>query len=159
ISLTLSAGLNSDRRDAQITGFGAFAVRAARLNTVRQFLDEAEFGEAHRRHLQGDASYRRYERLTLGARTAVLMDAPSRADGPPVRHGLPYSAIAHLAENVTPFVAVARALRAQGLSAPEIYAADLAEGLLVLEDLGSEGVVAGSPARPIEERYAAAVEV
>ena len=52
--------------------------------------------------------------------------------------GQPYSAIAHLAEDVTPFVALARGLRERGLSAPEIYAADLAEGLLMLEDLGTE---------------------
>jgi aminoglycoside/choline kinase family phosphotransferase len=73
-----------------------------------------------------------------------------------VRHGKPYSAIAHLAEDVVPFVALARGLRAHGLSAPEIYAADLDEGLLVLEDLGAEPVVAGESA--IEERYAAAVD-
>src|SRR5262249_35832770 len=63
------------------------------------------------------------------------------------------------AEDVTPFVAVARALRERGLSAPQVHAADLAEGLLLLEDLGREGVIAGDPAAPIEERYAAAVDV
>jgi len=76
-----------------------------------------------------------------------------------VRGGLPYSAIAHLAEDVKPFVAMARALRERGLSAPQIHAADLVEGLVLLEDLGTEGVVAGDPAAPIEERYAAAVDV
>ena len=44
-------------------------------------------------------------------------------------------------------------LRAQGLSAPEIYAADLDEGLLLIEDLGDERVVAGDPPAPIAERY------
>ena len=87
------------------------------------------------------------------------MNAPRRPDGPPVRDGMPYSAIAHLAEDVKPFVAMARALRERGFSAPEIYAADLDHGLLVLEDLGNEGVVAGDPPAPIEERYAAAVDV
>ena len=56
---------------------------------------------------------------------AILMNAPRRPDGPPVRGGKPYSAIAHLAEDVTPFVAMARGLRERGFSAPEIYAADL----------------------------------
>src|SRR5438477_92509 len=66
--------------------------------------------------------------------------------------------IAHLAQDVRSFVAVARALRAHGFSAPEIYAADLAEGLVILEDLGSEPVVTPDAA-PIQERYATAVDV
>ena len=40
--------------------------------------------------------------------------AASAPDGPPVRDGKPYSAIAHLAENVTPFVAMTQALRGRG---------------------------------------------
>ncbi len=89
----------------------------------------------------------------------ILMNAPRRPDGPPVRDGKPYSAIAHLAEDVTPFIAVDKALRARGLSAPEIFAADRDAGLLVLEDLGHEAVVAGEPPAPIEERYQAAVDL
>ena len=50
-------------------------------------------------------------------------------------------------------------LRDRGLSAPQVYAANLNEGLLLLEDLGSEAVVEGDPPGPIEERYAAAVDV
>ena len=64
------------------------------------------------------------------------MDAPRQPDGPPVRDGKPYSRIAHLAEDVRPFIAIDRALRAAGFSAPEILAADVAAGLLLLEDLG-----------------------
>ena len=87
------------------------------------------------------------------------MNAPRRPDGPPVRDGKPYSAIAHLAEDVTPFIAMDKALRARGLSAPEIIAADRDAGLLVLEDLGHEAVVAGEPPAPIEERYQAATDL
>ncbi len=54
----------------------------------------------------------------------------------------------HLAEDVRPFIAMAKALRHEGFSAPEIYAADLDRGLLILEDLGSDGVVAGNPPSP-----------
>ena len=43
-----------------------------------------------------------------------------------MRDGKPYSAIAHLAEDVTPFVAMAQALRERGFSAPAIFAADTA---------------------------------
>jgi hypothetical protein len=159
IAFTLKPERGLNYRDARIAGHGDFAPRAERMMTMRRFLDESGFADAERRHLQGDASTRTYERLVQGARRAVLMNAPRRPDGPPVRNGLPYSAIAHLAEDVKPFVGMARALRALGLSAPDIYAADLAEGLLILEDLGSDGMVAGDPPAPIEERYAAAIDV
>jgi aminoglycoside/choline kinase family phosphotransferase len=45
------------------------------------------------------------------------------------------------------------------LSSPQIYEAEIQDGLLIIEDLGSEPVVTGDPAAPIEERYAAAVDV
>jgi aminoglycoside/choline kinase family phosphotransferase len=112
-----------------------------------------------RQRVQGDASTRLYERLALGEHRAFLMNAPRRPDGPPVRDGKPYSQIAHLAEDTAPFVAMALGLRQQGFSAPEIYEADIAQGLVVLEDLGSEPVVDGDPPAPIEERYRAAVAV
>ncbi len=79
------------------------------------------------------------------------MISPARPDGPPIRYGKPYSAIAHLAENVSAFVAVANGLRAHGLSTPEIYAQDLGAGLLIVEDLGRDGVVDAN--EPIAERY------
>lgn len=66
------------------------------------------------------------------------MDFPRQPDGPPIRDGLPYSRIAHLAEDVRPFVAVADVLKDAGLSAPEIYAADLDRGFLLLEDFGDQ---------------------
>ena len=75
-----------------------------------------------------------------------------------MRNGKPYSAIAHLAEDVKPFVALAKGLRERGFSAPEIYAADLDQGFAVLEDLGSELFVTGDPPAPIEARYATAVD-
>ena len=66
------------------------------------------------------------------------MNAPRQPDGPPIRDGKPYSALVHLAEDVTPFVAVAGALRECGLSAPAIYAFDLEQGFVILEDLGDK---------------------
>ena len=108
--------------------------------------------------MQGDASTRSYERLTAGDKTMILMNSPPRPDGPPVRDGKPYSAIAHLAEDVKPFVALAKALRERGLSAPEIYTVDIEQGFILLEDLGNELFVTGDPPEPIEARYAAAVD-
>lgn len=159
ISLRLLPQQGMSQRAADITGHGALARSVERLKALRMLLAETGMAEAERRHMQGDASTRAYERLALGERRMILMNAPRRPDGPPVRGGRPYSAIAHLAEDVKPFVAVARALRERGLSAPQVYSADLEAGFLLLEDLGEEGVAAGEPPAPIEERYAAAVDV
>jgi len=86
------------------------------------------------------------------------MNSPRRPDGPAVRDGKPYSAIAHLADNVVPFVAMADGLRRYGVSAPAILHADLDQGLLIIEDLGDERVVSGDPPAPIRERYETAID-
>jgi aminoglycoside/choline kinase family phosphotransferase len=116
------------------------ADRAAQLV---EFLTRSGWGSAERRHLAGDASDRRYERLRLGAVTAVLMDnPPGGADDPAA------------------FSAMARHLRGLGLSAPAILAEDLAQGFLLLEDLGDDlfaRLVAADPARE-KELYAAATD-
>jgi N-acetylmuramate 1-kinase len=158
IEITLAPQLGPEHRNLGITGYGTFAPRAERLAAVRDFLDRSDFGEAERARLAGDASTRSYERLTLGDRHVILMNAPRRPDGPPVRNGRPYSAIAHLAEDVKPFVALAKGLRERGFSAPAIHAADLEQGLLILEDLGGEGVTEGDPPAPIGYRYQTAVD-
>jgi tRNA threonylcarbamoyl adenosine modification protein YjeE len=159
VALTLSPQQSETYRDARVTGYGTFAPRAERIAAVRQFLDRNGFALANRRHMQGDASTRAYERLTLEGASTILMNWPRRPDGPVVRDGKPYSAIAHLAEDVTPFVAMAGALRDCGFSAPAIIAADRAAGLLAIEDLGAELVVAGAPPAPVEARYEAAVDL
>jgi tRNA threonylcarbamoyl adenosine modification protein YjeE len=159
IAFTLAPHLGPNQRQAELTALGTFVPRLERLAAIRQFLGAEGLADAQRTHVQGDASSRSYERLAHQGRKLILMNAPRRADGPAVRGGLPYSAIAHLAEDVKPFVAMARALRERGLSVPQVHAADLNEGLLLLEDLGTEGVVTGDPPAPVEERYAAAVDV
>lgn len=159
VELTLSPPQGETFRHAQITGYGTFAARAERIAAIRRFLNDTGFGQATRRRIQGDASTRSYERLVRDGTSYILMNSPRRPDGPPVRDGKPYSAIAHLAETVTPFIAMARALRMLGLSAPAIYAADRDAGLLVLEDLGNELIVEGDPPTPIEERYEIAADL
>ena len=91
----------------------------ARTARIGAFLAGAGWAGAARRKLAGDASFRRYERLSEGPRTAVLMDAP-----PP--------------ENVRPFLAVARLLGAAGFAVPAVLAADEEAGLLLLEDFGDD---------------------
>jgi aminoglycoside/choline kinase family phosphotransferase len=139
-----------------VTGYGAF-VRASAA-AARQFMAESGYSDAQRTRLQGDASTRSYERLALGDKHVILMSSPRRPDGPPVRDGQPYSAIAHLADNVIPFAAMADALRQRGFSAPIIHHADLDQGFLIIEDLGDERVVSGEPPAPIKERYETAVD-
>ncbi|QJP15210.1 tRNA (adenosine(37)-N6)-threonylcarbamoyltransferase complex ATPase subunit type 1 TsaE [Starkeya sp. ORNL1] len=159
ISLSMPPGAAPTVRRVRLIGHGRLATALMRMRATRALIDLAGFGPARRRHLQGDASSRTYERLVGTRRTAVLMDAPRRPDGPPVRDGLPYSAIAHLAEDVRPFVAMARGLKARGFSAPVVNAADLEAGLLVIEDFGTGAVVEGTPPAPVAERYEAATDV
>ena len=159
VAFTLSPQQGPEFRNARVTGYGRLVPRVERIATIRRFLERADFGEADRRRIQGDASTRSYERLTREGASYILMNAPRRPDGPPVRGGKPYSAIAHLAEDVTPFIAMAQGLRARGFSAPAIFAADRAAGLIVLEDLGSELVVDGEPPQPIEPRYEIATDL
>ena len=132
--------------------------RASSASRVSRPSSNARAGPGPRTHLQGDASTRAYERLVKpDGETAILMISPARPDGPPVRRGKPYSAIAKLAESVHAFVAVDRGLRALGLSAPRIYGEDLEAGLLLIEDLGNEPVVDRDG--PIPERYGEATRL
>src|SRR5215467_8463198 len=159
VSLTLAPKLKLEFRHARVTGYGALGPRVDRMAAVRQFIAESGYSEALRARLRGDASTRSYERLALDDQRVLLMNSPRRPDGPPVRGDKPYSAIAHLAETVVPFVAMANGLRRYGLSAPTIHHADLEHGFLILEDLGDERVVSGDPPAPMVERYETAVDV
>ena len=112
------------------------------------FLAANGLGAARREKLPGDASTRLYERLHLpdGGRR-IFMDQPPSLETKPCppeatpdeRRALGYNAMARLAAGrVDAFVACAAFLRDQGLSAPKIIAADPAQGLAVLEDLGDD---------------------
>jgi N-acetylmuramate 1-kinase len=158
VTLTLAPKLKLEFRRARVTGYGSFGPRVDRMAAVRQFIAESGYTEALRARIKGDASTRSYERLVLGERQVIVMNSPRQPDGPPVRDGKPYSAIAHLAESVIPFVAMANGLRDRGLSAPQIYHADLDQGLLIIEDLGDIPVVGGEPPAPMRERYECALE-
>src|SRR6202012_3721182 len=88
-----------------------------------------------------------YFRVGDQSRKAMLMDQPQHAEAPVAkanatpdeRRALGYNAIARLAgADVGRFVAASNYLRAQGLTAPEIYAADTAQGFALIEDLGND---------------------
>ena len=92
----------------------------SRETEIAAFLARIGWGDARREPLPGDASFRRYVRLRRNGATVMLMDAP-----PPE-------------EDVRPFMAVAARLLQLGLSAPEVYRFDSANGLLLLEDFGDD---------------------
>jgi tRNA threonylcarbamoyl adenosine modification protein YjeE len=148
-----------ERRDARmitISGYGAFGSRLASFKSLHELLRRADWLDAQRTFLQGDASSRAFETLNKpNGEKAILMISPPRPDGPPIRYGKSYSSIARLAENVKAFVAIAQGLSAQGFSAPKILAQDLDAGLLIVEDLGREGVADENG--PIPERYLEAI--
>ncbi|HEX7759680.1 MAG TPA: phosphotransferase [Caulobacteraceae bacterium] len=135
------------------------------------FLAEAGFGDAKREMLAGDASTRRYERLyPPRGPSLIFMDQPPSVETHPCppgatddqRRALGYNALARLAAGrVEAFVACAGYLTSRGLSAPDVLAADAANGLAVLEDLG-DGLYATLIAERAAEEgllYDAAIDV
>jgi aminoglycoside/choline kinase family phosphotransferase len=116
-----------------------------RAAAMQDFLDRSGWGEAEITPLPGDASTRRYARLALAGRKAMLMDQPQGAETPTAppgadeetRRALGYNAVARLAgADCARFVAAADWLRGHGLAAPDILAADPAQGFVILEDFG-----------------------
>lgn len=74
--------------------------------------------------LPGDAGHRRYCRLHQGAQTAMLVVTPAGTEG----HER--------------FLALRRLLEEAGVRVPRLYGVDLAMGLMLLEDLGDELLLA-----------------
>ncbi|MGB0908024.1 MAG: aminoglycoside phosphotransferase family protein [Maricaulaceae bacterium] len=118
-----------------------------RSKKTSEFLAANGWGKADRTPVPGDASTRRYERLTMGGERAVLMDAPRAAEAPGEpegasvedRRALGYNALARLAgPDPAAFVCIASELTRRGFSAPNILAADLDEGFILLEDFGQD---------------------
>ncbi len=142
-----------------------FGIGEARDTELRAFLSSCAWDKAARAHLAGDASHRRYERLTRpDGKCAVLMDAPpDPLDTTLESHGKSYGDIAHLAHDCRPFAAIGNHLLALGFSAPELWAYDFERGFLLLENLG-DGVfgslieAASDPAKEEAELYLAAVD-
>lgn len=109
----------------------------------RSFLQAHGWGAAAVAPLAGDASFRRYFRVTDGDRCAVLMDAPPAQ------------------EDVRPFLRIADLLLRAGFSAPRLIAGDLVQGFLLIEDFGDRLVRSVVEQQPADEPaiYAAAVDL
>ncbi len=109
------------------------------------FLAGVGWADADREEFSADAAFRRYFRLSRGnGERAILMHAPDPS------------------ERSEWFVELAHEIRARGMSGPEIYATDMADGLILLEDLGTkqyfEYLKGASPAEQ-RELYCAATDV
>ena len=91
-----------------------------RQEHIQKFLADHALTGAELLPLAGDASFRRYIRLKKGEQSFMLMDAPPGK------------------ENVRPYLTIAEHLHRHGYSTPAILGADVAGGLLLLEDLGDD---------------------
>ncbi len=90
-----------------------------RNDRIEVFLHTAGWATASRKPLKTDASNRHYTRLNDGKISRLLMDANP-----------------DLGEDVAPFIAITAMLLERGLSAPQIYHADMKNGFLLIEDFG-----------------------
>lgn len=107
-----------------------------------EFANRAGWGEADIAPLPGDASFRRYFRLSSGDQTAMLMHAPPPHEDP------------------APFLHVAGWLAENGMRAPAILAQDAAAGWVLTEDFGNDRMRDWLDLSPGDERaaYKAAVD-
>jgi aminoglycoside/choline kinase family phosphotransferase len=87
---------------------------------IDQFLAQAGWSDAEIAPIPGDASFRRYFRVRNQGRRAMLMHAPPPHEDP------------------RPFLDVAEWLTANGMRAPEVFAADAEAGWVLLEDFGDD---------------------
>jgi hypothetical protein len=109
---------------------------------LAKFVAHAGWNGADIDPLPGDASFRRYFRLTRDRESAMLMHAPPPHEDP------------------APFLHVAHWLNANGMRAPAILAEDAAQGWVLTEDFGNDRMRDWLDANPADERaaYEAAVD-
>lgn len=105
-----------------------------RDDQITRFLAGTKTEGWDRQAIAGDASSRRYHRLIGPAATAILMDA-TPTDG-----------------SLSSFLRIDAHLCSLGLAAPEIYSADDAAGLILMEDLGATDFVQHLCIRPADEQ-------
>ena len=158
--LRLRISGSGKQRKIAIEAHGAWVKILQRNAEIESFLNAQSIALTSRRFFEGDASSRRYEKVLSKSETVILMDMPRKPDGPAVKDGKPYSAIAHLAEGVSEVVAINDHLVSMGYSAPRILSYDLNLGLALIEDLGA--AVYGDLMRTGQDmsvRFETAVEV
>ena len=91
-----------------------------RLNLLRMWLEnDLGFSVNELAPASADASFRRYFRARVQAESYIVMDAPPNK------------------EPLDAFIAIDRALIGQSVHAPKIFAQNLNDGFLLLEDMGN----------------------
>jgi len=91
--------------------------------------------------LSGDASFRRYFRVTCGEQCWIAVDAPPAT------------------EKNAEFVAIATALAAGGVAVPRVIATDLAQGFLLLSDLGDDLLLDALSLDSVDDYYRKAIDL
>lgn len=89
-----------------------------------------------------DASFRRYFRITMNEQTMIAMDAPPQL------------------ENCAPFLHAAEVLASANVHVPAILAQDLAQGFLLLSDLGNTTYLQALETNPtsVDKLYSDAID-
>jgi len=105
-----------------------------RAFAINEFLAGSRWQDWARTPLAGDASMRRYLRLSSETGSVILMDAPPDNG-----------------EDTRPFIEIATLLQAHGFAAPRILAHDPENGLLLLSDLGPHDFAGWLQQSPAEE--------
>ncbi|PIZ04333.1 MAG: aminoglycoside phosphotransferase [Gammaproteobacteria bacterium CG_4_10_14_0_8_um_filter_38_16] len=91
--------------------------------------------------LAGDASFRRYFRVNYGDKSFVAMDAPPEK------------------EDLTAFVAIAKAFQGSDVRLPYIFSADLNNGFLLLSDFGDQQILTALRPDTVDALYHSAMDV
>jgi hypothetical protein len=137
-SLKIAFSGSGETRDLRLDATGKWVDVLKRNEAINRFVDQSGMRGGTRYFFEGDASVRRYERIVAGPSMALLMDMPSRPDGPIVKDGKTYSAIAHLAEGIGAVVAINDYLFNLNYSAAKIHDVDVSNGLALIESLGDK---------------------
>ena len=114
----------------------------ALIDDIHAFLGNTEWEGAEIAPLVGDASFRRYFRIRMGGKSAMLMHAPPPHEDP------------------GPFLHVAHWLNENGMRGPAILAEDAEGGWVLTEDFGETRMKEWIDDHPDEERdiYAQAID-
>ncbi len=158
--LTITFSGTGQHRHLKLEAQGSWIDCLKRNSVINDFIAHSTLSAGKRSFLEGDASSRRYESIGDATTRVLLMDMPSRPDGPIVKNNKPYSAIAHLAEGIEAVVAINDYLFSLGYSVPEVTDVSLEDGLAFIEPLGTQ-VFGKMMARgeAMQEPMQAAVEV
>ena len=94
-------------------------ILSEREQKIKDFIKKAKLGKVQLSWLPNDASARRYARLVTPKKTYILMDSPQN-------------------EKPEQFYEIDKFLFQRGFSVPKIICADVPDGLMIMEDFGTQ---------------------